>query len=75
MSIDDERELRQRLGAALDTITPRPAPVDAVVRRGRNVVIRRRAAIAVSLAAVVVVGLAVPAWLHRPAGPPRRRRR
>jgi hypothetical protein len=70
MSIDDERELRQRLGAALDTITPRPAPVDAVVRRGRNVVIRRRIAVAASLAAVVVVGLAVPAWLHRPAGPP-----
>src|SRR5450432_263920 len=64
MSIDDERELRQRLGAVLDTITPRPAPVDAVVRQGRNVMIRRRVAVVAGAAAVAVAGLTAPAWLH-----------
>jgi hypothetical protein len=74
MSIDDERELRQRLGAALDTVAPRPAPVDAVVRQGRNFMIRRRigvvAGIAATAAAVAVLGVAGPGWLHRQAGPP-----
>jgi hypothetical protein len=70
MSIDDERELRQRLGAALDTITPRPAPVGAVVRQGKNVMIRRRLSMAAGLAAVAVAALVVPAWLHQQhAGP------
>ena len=70
MSIDEERELRQRLGAVLDTITPRPAPVDAVVRQGRNVMIRRRLSMAAGLAAVAVAALVVPAWLHQQhAGP------
>ena len=64
MSIDDERELRQRLGAVLDTITPRPAPVDAVVRQGRNVMIRRRIAVVAGAAAVAVAGFTAPAWLH-----------
>jgi hypothetical protein len=71
MSIDDERELRQRLGAALDTITPRPAPVDAVVRQGRNFMMRRRIAVVAGAAAVAVVGLTAPGWLHlQSAGPP-----
>lgn len=75
MSIDEERELRQRLGAVLDTITPRPAPVDAVVRQGRNVMIRRRIAVVAGAAAVAVLGLTAPGWLHRQAAAPPRPRR
>src|ERR1022692_719680 len=83
MSIDEDRELRQRLGAVLDTITPRPAlgrgpgplpagpgPGHGGVRQGRNVMIRRRLSMAAGLAAVAVAALVVPAWLHQQhAGP------
>jgi hypothetical protein len=57
MSIDDERELRQRLEAALGTITPRPAPVGAVLRQGRTVRTRRRVLVGACVAAAVVAGL------------------
>jgi hypothetical protein len=70
MSIDDERELRQRLDAALGTITPRPAPVGAVLRRGRTVRTRRRVAVGACVAVAAAVGLSVPAWLHRHAAAP-----
>jgi hypothetical protein len=70
MSIDDERELRQRLDAALETITPRPAPVGAVLRQGRTVRTRRRVLAGACVAAAVVVGLSVPALLHRQAAAP-----
>ena len=70
MSIDDERELRQRLDAALGTITPRPAPVGAVLWRGRTVRTRRRVAVGACVAVAAAVGLSVPAWLHRHAAAP-----
>lgn len=66
MSIDDERDLYERLDGAVDAITPRPAPVDGVLRRGRVIRWRRRAVAAASVAAVAVAGVvAVPAL--RPA--------
>ena len=49
--MDNEQDLRARLGTALDDLAPGPLPFDAVVRQGRMVVIRRRAtAAAVALA-------------------------
>ena len=60
MSIDEEREVRQRLGAALDGMTPSPAPVAATLRRGRTLRVRRRIGVAAGLAVAVGVGLAVP---------------
>ena len=69
MRIDDERDLREQLEAAL-AITPAPAPVGGAVRRGRAIRIRRRAAVAAGAAAAVAIGVfAVPALLHRPAAP------
>jgi hypothetical protein len=59
MSTDSEREIRGRLGAALDTITPAPAPVDAVIHRGRTLR-RRRIGVTAGLAAVVGLGIALP---------------
>ena len=37
MSTSAEQELRQRLSAVLDEMTPGPAPVGTVIRRGRAV--------------------------------------
>jgi hypothetical protein len=66
----DEQELRGRLNTALMTITPRPAPIDAVMRQGRHLMYRRRISAAGSLAAVAVAAVAVPAALHQhTAGP------
>ena len=56
MSTSAEQELRQRLSAVLDEMTPGPAPVGAVIRRGRAVRRRRIAgATAAALAAVAAV--------------------
>ena len=73
MSIDDERDLYERLDLAVGTLTPREAPVDRAMRRGRGMRLRRRAAVAAGVAAVVAAGVvAVPSLRHaateRPAG-------
>ena len=69
MRIDDERDLHERLDRAFETITPRPAPVDGTVRRGKAIKGRRRVAAAVAVAAVVAVGVITVPSLHRLAGP------
>jgi hypothetical protein len=72
MSIDDERGLYERLDRAFETITPAPAPIEGAVRRGKTIKLRRRAAAAAGLAAVVAAGaIAVPALRHAaPEHPP-----
>jgi len=65
VSIDDERGLYERLDLAVGTLTPREAPVDRAMRRGRGMRWRRRAAVAVGAAAVVAAGVvAVPSLRH-----------
>lgn len=67
MSIDDERDLYERLDGAVEAITPRPAPVDGVMRHGRVIRWRRRA-VAVAAVAVVAAGaVAVPSLRHAAA--------
>lgn len=71
MSTDHEREIRDRLGGALETITPPSPPVDAVVRQGRTIRMRRRAVVAAGLAVVVGLGIALPGLVgHVHAAPP-----
>ena len=74
MSSDDERDLGQRLGSALDTITPAPAPVDMVLRKGRARRTRRHITVAAGLAVAVAVGVgvgvAVPGLLHQSSAQP-----
>lgn len=60
MNTDNEREIRGRLDAALGTIDPPGPPVNAVLRRGRNIRLRRHAVVAAGLAAVVGLGIALP---------------
>jgi hypothetical protein len=68
--INDERDLHEQLEAAFEAITPRPAPVDGAVRRGRAIRVRRRVAVAAGAAAVVAIGVfAVPSLLHQTASP------
>jgi hypothetical protein len=71
--IDDEHGLHEQLEAAFGAITPRPAPVDGAVRRGRTIRVRQRVAVAAGAAgaaAVVAIGVfAVPSLLHRSAAP------
>jgi hypothetical protein len=77
MSTGAEQELRQRLSAVLDEMTPGPAPVGAVIRRGRGVRRRRAAGAAagVLVAAAAVagfgwLGLRLPSQAPVTPGPP-----
>jgi len=66
-----EQDLRRRLRADIDTVRPAPAPVGAVIRRGRAVRARRRAAAAsgvTAVAAAVAMVLSVQAGAN-PASP------
>jgi len=70
MSADNDQEVRDRLGAALGSITPPAPPFDAAVRQGRGIKARRRVSIAAGLAAAAVVVIAVPTWLSQHLGNP-----
>jgi len=71
VSIQDERELAERLGGLLDGIQPPPAPVGATIRRGRRIRTRRRITAAAGLAVLVAGAAVIPAVLHsRTAAPP-----
>jgi hypothetical protein len=64
MSIHDERDLRAKLGSALDDFSPRPLPLQAVMGRGRAVMIRRRLAAVAAAAAVIAAAVVAPTLLH-----------
>jgi hypothetical protein len=62
VATNDERALHERLDRALETIAPRPAPVEDAVRRGKAIRRRRRwlgAAAATVACAGLVAGLVV----------------
>ena len=65
MSADNDQEVRDRLGAALGSITPAMPPFDAAVRQGRGIKGRRRISVAAGLAVAAAAVVAVPAWLHQ----------
>jgi hypothetical protein len=74
MSGDNERQIRDRLGGALDTITPASPPVGAVIRQGRNIKTRRRIGVVAGLAVAVGLVAAAPSVIGhakpQPAAPP-----
>jgi hypothetical protein len=75
MNGDNERQMRDRLGGALDTITPASPPVGAVIRQGRNIKARRRVGVVAGLAVAVGLVAAAPSVIGQakpqPAAPPR----
>jgi hypothetical protein len=65
VSIDDQRDLYERLDRAVEAITPPAAPVDGVMRRGKVIRWRRRSVAVAGVAAVVAAGaIAVPSLRH-----------
>jgi hypothetical protein len=63
-------DLRENLDQMLRTVDPGPAPVQAVVRRGKRIRTRRRLAAAASVVAVVAFAVAgYPALTHNQAAP------
>jgi hypothetical protein len=70
MSVDDERELRRRLGGVLEAVAPSPAPVAETVRRGRLIRLRRQTAVAACVAVVAGVAVGVPGLLRSLDRPP-----
>lgn len=74
MSIQEERELSQRLGDLLGGLDPRPAPVDLAVRKGRGIRRRRLVAVAAGLAVIAAGAVLGPTVIRSqliapPAGP------
>lgn len=65
MSADNDQEVRDRLGAALGSITPATPPFDAAVRQGRGIKARHRVSVTAGLAVAGAVVVAGPAWLHQ----------
>jgi hypothetical protein len=70
VSIQDERELAERLGGMLDGIEPRPAPLAATIRQGRGIRRRRRITAAAGIAVIVAGAAIIPAVLHSIGAPP-----
>lgn len=71
MSIQEERELSQRLGNLLGWIEPHAAPFESVVRQGRGIKRRRQAAVAGGLAVIAAGAVLGPTVLRSElAAPP-----
>jgi hypothetical protein len=70
MSIQDERELRDRLSGLLAAVEPGPPPVVGTKRRGRGIRMRRWVSAAAGLAVIAAGAALVPVLIQsRNAGP------
>jgi hypothetical protein len=71
MTATEDRELRRALHSTLQSVQPSPAPVEAIIRRGRHIRLRRaRAAVAaLGVAAVVAVTAMALHGSPQPASP------
>jgi hypothetical protein len=64
MSIQDERELRGRLGGLLDSIEPVPAPVANAMRRGKVIRMRRWVSAALGVAVLAAGAVVLPGLIR-----------
>jgi hypothetical protein len=70
MSIQEERELRDRLGGLLYGIEPGPAPVAGTMRRGKGIRMRRWISVAAGVAVLAAGAVVLPGLLQgHPANP------
>lgn len=70
MSIHDERDLRARLGAALDDFPAGQFPAQSVVRKGRAMRLRRNVTAVAAGAAVLAAAIATVTLAWQPSQPP-----
>lgn len=64
MSIQDERDLRTRLGGLLDSVDPAPVPAARVMRRGRVIRMRRWASAAAGVAVLAAGAVVLPGLIR-----------
>jgi hypothetical protein len=64
VSIQDERELRDRLSGLLNSLEPRPAPVASAVRQGKGIRMRRLVSAAAGLAVIAAGAALLPGLLR-----------
>jgi hypothetical protein len=64
MSIQDERDLRARLGGLLDTIDPAPVPAARVMKRGRVIRMRRWLSAAAGVAVLAAGAVVLPGLIQ-----------
>ena len=71
MSIQDERDLRGRLGGLLDSIEPVPAPISRAMQRGKVIRMRRWVAAAAGVAVIAAGSVVLPRLIdgHRSVAP------
>ncbi|MGO8956207.1 MAG: hypothetical protein ACLQFR_02350 [Streptosporangiaceae bacterium] len=65
MSIQDERDLRDRLTGLLDSLDPSPAPVARVMSRGKGIRMRRWISVAAGLAVIAAGASLLPGFLQQ----------
>jgi hypothetical protein len=68
LTASDDRKLRRALHRTLQSVPPSPAPLDAIIRRGKAIRLRRTGAAAGSVALAGIVALAALA-VHGGRGP------
>jgi hypothetical protein len=64
VSIQDERELRDRLSSLMDGLDPRPAPVALAVKQGKGIRMRRWVSAAAGLVVIAVGAALLPGLLR-----------
>jgi hypothetical protein len=70
MSIQDERDLRARLGVLLDSVDPAPVPAASVLRRGRVIKMRRWVSAVAGVAVLAVGAVVLPSLIHHSGATP-----
>jgi hypothetical protein len=60
MSTAEEQDLRAQLGSTLDGFTPGPVPLQAFIRQGQRIRIRRRLSAAASIAVIAALAASAP---------------
>ena len=74
MTATEDRELRRALHRTLGSVPPSPVPIEAIIRRGKGIRLRRAGAAvgALGLAGVIAVAALALHGSPRPAGRARR---
>src|SRR5215472_1242224 len=70
MTATEDRELRRTLHSTLGSLPPSPVPIEAIIRRGKGIRLRRAGAAVGVLALAAIAGAALaPAASRQPAVP------